>query len=105
MATLIDGKEISAKVKAEAAKEAETLRERGVIPTIAVILVGDNSASKVYVRNKIRACEQTGIRSLKYELPQDSSQEELLTVIRELSERNDVHGILVQLPLPKQIDE
>lgn len=105
MSILIDGKEISAKVKAEAAKEASALSKRGITPTIAVILVGDNSASKVYVRNKIRACEQTGIRSEKYELPQTASQQELLEVIQELSDRKDVHGILVQLPLPEQIDE
>ncbi len=105
MAEIIDGKAIAQKVKTEAAQEAEALRQQGVEPTIAVVLVGDNQASKVYIRNKMRACEQTGIRSLKYELPQSASQQELLELINILAGKKDVHGILVQLPLPQQIDE
>ena len=105
MAEIIDGKAIAQKVKNEVAAEVETLKQQGIEPTIAVILVGENQASKVYIRNKIRACEQTGIRSLHYQLPEETSQEELLCLIDEMAKRSDVHGILVQLPLPKQIDE
>ncbi len=105
MAEIIDGKAIAQKVKQEAAQEAQALKRQGVEPTIAVVLVGDNQASKVYVRNKMRACEQTGIRSIKLELPETVSQQELLERIGSLAAREDIHGILVQLPLPQQIDE
>ena len=105
MAEIIDGKAIAQKVKLETAQEVKALKQQGVEPTIAVVLVGDNQASKVYVRNKMRACEQTGVRPVKCELPGTVSQQELLELIGELAVREDIHGILVQLPLPQQIDE
>ena len=102
---IIDGKRISAQVKAQVALDAAELRERGIEPTLAVILVGDNPASHVYVKNKKKACAETGIRSLEFVLPQETTQEELLALIAELNGRADVHGILCQLPLPKHISE
>lgn len=103
--TLIDGKKTSQDIKDEVKAEVAKLKESGVEPTLAVILVGENPASQVYVRNKKRACEYTGIRSLSYELPESTTEEELLKLIDELNERADCDGILVQLPLPKHIDE
>ena len=105
MASLIDGKKISQDIKNEVKDRVASLKEHGIAVTLAVILVGDDPASHVYVRNKKKACEYTGIRSLSYELPEDTSEEELLKLIQELNGRTDVHGILVQLPLPKHIDE
>lgn len=103
---IIDGKLISAQVKDEIKdKTAKLIAEKGVTPCLAVILVGEDPASQVYVRNKKRACEYVGFKSLSYELPADTTQEKLLSVVAELNERDDVHGILVQMPLPKQIDE
>jgi len=105
MATIIDGKAISAKVKAQLAAEVETLKTQGIRPGLAVILVGDNPASRIYVNNKKKACAQVGIASLEYTLPAETGQEELLALIAELNAREDVHGILCQLPLPKHIAE
>lgn len=106
MAQIIDGKAIAAKVKAQVKEEAAALvRERGLTPGLAVVLVGDNSASKVYVRNKERACKEVGFVSRKYVLPEDTSQEELLALIDALNGDSAVHGILVQLPLPGHLDE
>lgn len=105
MATLIDGKVISLQVKDEIKKKVEELKEQGKEITLAVIQVGDNPASTVYVRNKKRGCEYTGIHSLSFELPEDTSQDKLLALVRELNERQDVNGILVQLPLPAHMDE
>lgn len=102
---LIDGKFISSEIKNEVKREVEDIKNKGVEPCLAVILVGDNSASKVYVNNKKKACEYVGIKSLSYELPQETSQEQLLELIHELNESKNVNGILVQLPLPKHIDE
>lgn len=104
-ANIIDGKAIAAEIKGEAAKEAAKLKEQGVMPCLAVVLVGENSASKVYVNNKKKACEAVGIDSLSYEMPEDLSEEALLQLIEELNANEKVHGILVQLPLPKHIDE
>lgn len=103
--TIIDGKKISQDIKDEVREEVTKLKAGGVEPTLAVILVGENPASQVYIRNKKRACEYTGIRSLSYELPESTTEEELLKLIDELNERVDCDGILVQLPLPKHIDE
>ena len=104
MAQIIDGKAIAAKVKAQVKEEAAALvRERGLTPGLAVVLVGDNSASKVYVRNKERACKEVGFVSRKHVLPEDTSQEELLALIDALNGDSAVHGILVQLPLPKRM--
>lgn len=102
---IIDGKRISAEIKEECRIEAERLKEQGVTVTLAVVLVGNDPASGVYVSNKKKACALVGIRSLSYELPEDTTQEELLSLIRELNAREDVDGILVQLPLPKHMDE
>ena len=103
--TIIDGKKTSQDIKDEVRDEVAKLKKGGVEPMLAVILVGENPASQVYVRNKKRACEYTGIRSLSYELPENTTEEELLKLIDELNNRSDCDGILVQLPLPKHIDE
>ncbi len=105
MAKIIDGKKISAQIRAEIAEEVAALKSEGVTPGLAVIIVGDNLASKVYVRNKGKACAEVGIYSEIIEMAQDTSQEQLLDKIEELNLRDEIHGILVQLPLPKQIDE
>ncbi len=105
MAMIIDGREISLLVKNEIKEKVEELKNRGKEITLAVIQVGDNPASTVYVRNKKKACEYTGIRSLSYELPEETSEEELLALVEQLNERPDVNGILVQLPLPPLLDE
>lgn len=105
MALRIDGKQISAQIKDELKEEVAKLSARGTTVTLAVILVGQDPASCVYVRNKKRACEYIGIRSLSCELPEETTQEELLAVIRGYNEDDSVDGILVQLPLPKHIDE
>ncbi|PHV70646.1 bifunctional methylenetetrahydrofolate dehydrogenase/methenyltetrahydrofolate cyclohydrolase FolD [Sporanaerobium hydrogeniformans] len=102
---LIDGKQIALEIKDEQKKAAEALSLKGVQPGLAVILVGDNSASKVYVSNKKKACEYVGIKSFSYELPTETSEEELLELIHTLNHDKCVHGILVQLPLPKHMDE
>ncbi len=105
MAMIIDGKEISLQVKDEIKKKVEALKGQGKEITLAVIQVGDKPASTVYVRNKKRGREYTGISSLSYELPGDAAEEELLSLVGELNERGDVNGILVQLPLPPHMDE
>ncbi len=104
-AKIIDGKEIAAAVKAKAAAGAERCRAAGRAPCLAVIIVGEDPASKVYVRNKKRACEACGITSLEYALPADTAQAALLALIEELNADDDVDGILCQLPLPGQIAE
>ncbi|MBR2062909.1 MAG: bifunctional methylenetetrahydrofolate dehydrogenase/methenyltetrahydrofolate cyclohydrolase FolD [Anaerotignum sp.] len=104
-AQLIDGKLISAEIKAEAAEEAAALKEQGIEPCLAVVLVGDNSASKVYVSNKEKACAAVGIRSVSHVLPEATTEEELLKLIDELNADKSVHGILVQMPVPKHIDD
>ena len=105
MATIIDGKKISQDIKDELKEQVSSLAKQGKQVSLAVILVGEDPASCVYVRNKKRACEYIGIQSLSYELPETSSEEELLALIDELNGREDVNGILVQLPLPKHMDE
>src|SRR3990170_2075871 len=105
-ARIINGKEIAAQVRAELKSEIQALKERtGVIPGLTVVLVGENPASVVYVRNKVKACEEVGIRSTQHKLPGTTTQAELLKLIKELNASKEVHGILVQLPLPKQINE
>ena len=101
---IIDGKFISQTIKDELRDRVNKLKEEGKEVSLAVILVGNDSASQVYVRNKKKACEYVGIRSLSYELPEETSEEELLKLIDDLNEREDCQGILVQLPLPKHID-
>lgn len=105
MPTLIDGKLVAQTLRKKFADEVEALKKQGITPGLAVILVGNDPASAVYVRNKKKACAETGIASLSYELPEDTSKEELLSIIEELNGREDVDGILVQLPLPGGIDK
>lgn len=102
---IIDGKAISEQIKEECRKKVAAYREKGIEITLAVIQVGADPASSVYVRNKKRACEFCGMTSLSYELPEETTHEELLTLIRKLNADDKVNGILVQLPLPKHIDE
>lgn len=104
MTKIIDGKKISTEIKDEVKEKVARLKETtGVETCLAVILVGDNQASQVYVRNKKKACEYAGIKSLSYELPASTSEEELLTLIENLNNDNSVNGILLQLPLPKEM--
>ncbi|WP_026490752.1 bifunctional methylenetetrahydrofolate dehydrogenase/methenyltetrahydrofolate cyclohydrolase FolD [Butyrivibrio sp. XPD2002] len=106
MMKIIDGKTISQQVKDEVkAKTAELKAKTGIEVCLAVILVGADPASQVYVRNKKKACEYVGFKSLSYELPEETTQEELLELIDKLNKDDSVHGILVQMPVPKQIDE
>ena len=105
MYKLIDGKEVSAFIKNQVKDEVEALREKGETVSLAVIIVGDNPASRVYVNNKKKACEATGIVSYEYALPEETKEEELLALIEELNENSEINGILCQLPLPGHIDE
>lgn len=105
MAQLIDGKLISTQIKDELKEEVTQLREQGITPCLTVIQVGNDPASSVYVNNKKKACAYIGIESLSYELEDGVTQEELLGIIEELNQNEMVHGILVQLPLPRHIDE
>lgn len=105
MPAIIDGKKISQDIKDELKEQVSLLKEQGKGVSLAVILVGEDPASCVYVRNKKRACEYIGIESLSYELPEDTTEAELLSLIEELNGKDDVNGILVQLPLPKHMDE
>jgi len=103
-AKLIDGKKLAAHIRQECAGRVRALAQKGVVPGLAVILVGDDPASAVYVGNKIRACEAVGIRSFTDRLPSSITNDELLARIEELNADETVHGILVQLPLPAHID-
>ncbi len=103
-AGIIDGKALSQKLRAEVKENVLKLKEEGVNIGLAVIIVGEDSASKVYVRNKIKACEEVGIKSFSYELPENTSQRQLNGLIEELGRDKNVHGILVQLPLPKHLN-
>ena len=104
-ATRIDGTALAAQVKVEAAAEVKALAQRGIHPCLAVILVGEDPASQVYVRGKARDCAECGIKSRVIRLPESTTQAQLLDRIGELAADESVHGILVQLPLPRQIDE
>jgi len=104
-AKIIDGKKIAADMRAELAKEIEALAKRRIVPGLAVVLVGDNPASQVYVRMKERACEQMAIASFEHRLPKSTTERRLLNLVAKLNGDKRVHGILVQLPLPKHIDE
>lgn len=105
MEKIIDGKAISAAIKEEIKENVSQLNAEGKEVTLAVVQVGNDPASTVYVRNKKRGCEYVGIRSLSYELPEETTEEELLQLIAELNQKEEVNGILVQLPLPSHIDE
>ena len=105
MATVISGKEVSQKVKGEVREKALALKAKGIDVGLAVVIVGDNPASRVYVNSKKKACEEVGFNSYEYALPEETTQQELLDLVEELNNDEKVNGILVQLPLPKQIDE
>ena len=105
MATIINGKEVSAKVKEQVAEEVKQLKEKGVHPGLAVVIVGEDPASKTYVKNKKLACQAVGIHSEEYALPAETTQEELVDLVHKLNEKQDIDGILVQSPLPKGLDE
>ena len=102
---IINGKEIGGEIRKTVEQRVEALKQKGITPGLAVILVGDNPASKTYVANKQASCEAIGMYSALIKLPEDISETALLEQIRELNNREDIHGILVQLPLPKHIDE
>jgi methylenetetrahydrofolate dehydrogenase (NADP+)/methenyltetrahydrofolate cyclohydrolase len=103
-ARIIDGKEIASKLRAEIARNAAEFHSRsGIVPHLAAVLVGDDPASAVYVRNKQLACEKTGLKSTLIRLPSETTEDELLAVVERLNDDAGVHGILVQLPLPRQI--
>ena len=104
-ATLIDGKKISQTVREEWRYRADRLKDKGILPGLAVIVVGDNPASRVYVRNKIKACHEVGLHSESHDMPGDISEEMVLKRIGELNHSEKIHGILIQLPLPAHIDE
>lgn len=105
MAVILDGKLVSQRARERLRREVEELRAQGVVPGLAVVLVGEDVGSQVYVRNKSRACDELGIRAFQYSLPADTTQEELLELLGRLNADPEVHGILVQSPLPEQIDE
>ena len=104
MYKIIDGKEVSLFIKEQIKKETEQLKSQGVTPGLAVILVGDDPASHVYVNNKKKACEFCGFHSESYELPENTTEEELLSLVNKLNADDNIHGILVQMPLPKHLD-
>lgn len=105
MAVKIDGKAIAAAVRAEVKNEVDALAEKGLSVGLAVVVVGDDPASRIYVNNKKKACAEVGIRSEEFALPAETTQEELLSLIRTLNEREDIDGILCQLPLPKHLND
>ena len=105
MANIISGKEVSLKVKGEVREKALELKEKGIEIGLAVVIVGDNPASRVYVNSKKKACEEVGYNSYEYALPEETTQQELLDLVDVLNKDEKVNGILVQLPLPKHIDE
>ena len=106
MATIIDGKAVTAKIREEIKNESAAFeKETGIKPGLAVIIVGDDPASQVYVRNKGKACEEVGFYSEIHRLPAETTEEELLSLVHSLNENEKIHGILVQSPLPKHLDE
>lgn len=105
MAIIIDGKKVSAQVKEQVRIETEELVKKGIKPGLAVIIVGDDPASRVYVNNKKKACEKVGFLSKEFALPATTTQDELLALVNELNEDKEINGILCQLPLPKGLDE
>lgn len=106
MAVIIDGKKIASEIREELKSDVESLKKKyGTVPGLAVIIIGEDPASQVYVNNKIKACDYTGINSFHYSFNSDYEQDKLLALIDELNDREDINGILVQLPLPSHIDE
>lgn len=104
MAVIIDGKSLAKEIREELKEEVIKLKEKNIIPHLAVIMVGDNDASKVYVRNKSKACNETGIEFKEYLLTKDTTQDKLLALIKKLNEDKNVNGILLQSPIPKPLD-
>lgn len=104
MATIINGKELAAKIRADLKLEVEELKQKDIFPKLAVIMVGNDSASAVYVRNKSKACNEIDIEFEEFLLPENTTREELLRLIEELNNRKDVNGILLQSPIPKHLD-
>jgi len=104
-AKIIDGKMISEQIKEELTREIAELKKQGIVPGLAVVIVGEDPASKVYVGQKEKACDALGIYSEKHAMPEDTSQEELLEMVRRLNNDNKINGILVQMPLPRHLDE
>jgi len=105
-AQILDGKSLAEKIRGDIANEVQSLqKESGIVPGLAAILVGDNEASKVYVRNKERACTQAGFHAEQHNLPESTSEADLLALIDRLNQNDKIHGILVQLPLPQHLDE
>ncbi len=105
MAEIISGKETAAKIRERLRAQIDQLRQKGYQPGLAVVIVGDDPASQVYVRNKEKACKEVGIAAQTFALPKETTQQELMALIDTLNARSDVHGILVQLPLPRHLDE
>lgn len=105
MYRILDGKKTAQKVKDALKERVEQLKKDGLTPGLAVIIVGNDSASRVYVNNKKKACEYVGIHSEEYALPEETTQDELIALVKRLNEKADIHGILCQLPLPKHINE
>lgn len=105
MAKIIDGKAVSAAVKEQVKEETERLKEQGIVPGLAVVIVGDDPASRVYVNNKKKACKLVGFHSEEYALGSETTQEELLALVEKLNKDDSINGILVQLPLPKHLDD
>ena len=105
MAQIIDGKAVSKQVRGRVAAETAQLKEKGIVPGLAVIIVGEDPASQVYVRNKEKACEEVGFYSEKFALPESTTQQELNELVKELNARPEINGILCQLPLPKHLDD
>lgn len=101
---IINGKELAQKIRGELKQEVEQLRKKGIVPKLAVIMVGDNKASEVYVRNKSKACNELGIEFEEFLRDESTTQEELISLIDELNQRKDIHGILLQSPIPEHLD-
>ena len=104
MAVLMDGKALAKEIRENLKKEVEELKENGIFPKLAVIMVGEDPASAVYVRNKSKACNEAGIEFEEFLLKEQTNMDELLNLIKELNNRNDIHGILLQSPIPKHLD-
>ena len=105
MVVLIDGKKIADEIIERLKSRVQKLKKKNIIPTLAIVLVGDNPASKIYIRNKQKACEEAGINSILYEFHENMKEEKLIELIQQLNKDAKIHGIIVQLPLPKHINE
>ncbi len=105
MAVIIDGKAVSLSCREKIKEEVAQMAAKGIVPGLAVVIVGDNPASRTYVNNKKKGCAEVGMYSEEYALPEETTQEELLALVEKLNNKEDIHGILVQLPLPKHIDD